>query len=154
MARSLTLAVLAVAALAAQGPALAEDTPFAQPTDAGAPALADIMSLAQLRHIKLGLAAEAGNLPLAAFEARTLAQSLGAAAIYYANIPIDYVIAAAKPLKGIVDAAARGDGAAVKALTRETTAACNACHVAAGRDFIRLRPPTSSPFADQIFAPE
>jgi hypothetical protein len=155
------ISLAAAAALAAMPKAAGDDVPFAQPPVLGAqlplsaaqPALADIMAGVQLRHIKLWQAIEAANWPLVQFEATLIADSLTAAAMLYRNIPIDHVMAAARPLGELKFAAALADVAKPAALFADLTAACNACHAAAGIPFVAIATPSSSPFSDQRFAP-
>jgi len=153
------LALTALGTIASGPSALGDDVPFAQPPpsslEAGSVAsLADIMVGAQLRHIKLWQAIRAKNWSLVAFEAALMQDSLGAAAMLYRNIPIDYVTAAAKPLGALKDAAKAGDATKMEAIFTNLTAACNACHQAAGVGFIRMETPGLSPFSNQNFAPE
>lgn len=152
------LACVAAALLAGSAPTLGDNVPFAEksPIERGAyvMSLADIMTLVQARHIKLGEAVKAKNWPLAAFEARLLYESLGAAAILYVNVPVDQVIAAGKPLAALGEAAKINDAAKIAPLFAELTLACNACHEAAGIPFVKIKAPAASPFADQVFEPD
>ena len=153
------LALAALATLATGPAALGDDVPFAQPPPSSPEAgsvvsLADIMAGAQLRHIKLWQAIRAKNWGLVAFEAALMEDSFGAAAMLYRNIPIDYVTAAAKPLGALKDAAKAGEATKMEAIFTDLTAACNACHQAAGVGFIRMETPGLSPFSNQNFAPE
>ncbi|WP_395666913.1 hypothetical protein [Methylocella sp.] len=115
--------------------------------------LADLMGFIQQRHMRLSLAADAKNWPLVAFEAHLLNQTLASAAVYYSNIPIDYVVAAATPIGKIEAEALAGEGAKVQDLLDQATAACNACHTAAEIAFVKIVRPASSPFANQDFSP-
>lgn len=146
----------ALAAVSMGALALADDVPFARsvrPGESYLMSLADIMTFVQLRHIKLGEAISAGNAPLAAFEARLMADNLVASAMLYQAIPIEFVEAAAKPLVALQDPVAQKDPAKAKLAFANLTTACNACHQAAGVGFITIAPPKSSPFGNQIFAP-
>lgn len=154
MRRSAGLALAAFAALAAVPAARGDDVPFAQPGPAGSPAaLSDIMAGVQLRHIKLWEAIKARNFPLVQFETTLIAESLGAAAMLYRNIPINSVLAATTPLVGLKEAATAKDATKLAALFDQLTTACNACHTAAEIPFIEIKTPSSSPFSNQKFAP-
>ncbi len=148
------------AALAGIPAALGDDVPFAQaPLGAtaggGAPSsLSDIMAGVQLRHIKLWEAIKAKNFALVEFEARLMTDTLGAAALLYHSIPIEHVQTAAKPLIDLQDAQTLRDPAKAQARFADLTAACNACHQAAGVGFIAIKTPASSPFSNQNFTPE
>jgi hypothetical protein len=152
-------ALAALAAVATGPEAFGDDVPFAHPPPSNPEAvsvvsLADIMAGVQLRHIKLWQAIRAKNWDLVAFEAALMEDSLGAAAMLYRNIPIDYAIAAVKPLGALKDAAKAGEATKMEAIFTNLTAACNACHQAAGVGFVRIETPGSSPFSNQNFAPE
>ncbi len=88
------LAFFALFGIAAALPALSDDVPFAEPSppmpgDATAyPAsLSDIMTGAQLRHIKLWEAIKAKNWDLANFEMKQIQNNLTKAAISIAIFP-------------------------------------------------------------------
>ncbi len=144
---------------AAGAAALCDNVPFAQspptnPEEGSVTTLGDIMAGAQLRHIKLWQAIRSKNWDLVSFEATLIEDSLANAAMLYRNIPIDYVTAAAKPLGELRDAAKIKSEAKMEATFMDLTAACNACHQAAGVGFIRIETPGLSPFSNQNFAPE
>jgi mono/diheme cytochrome c family protein len=145
--------VLFASAAAAQ-----DSTPFAQqPYKAGSEVpligLSEVMAISQMRHIKLWQAAKVENWPLAAYEADKLRDSLYRAANFYVNIPVPLVKSADEPLSAIQDAATRRDLRAFEKAFGDLTTSCNACHQAAGLEFIRMRTPSASPFSDQDFAP-
>jgi cytochrome c1 len=117
------------------------------------PALGDIMSAAQFRHIKLWFAGKQKNWELARYELEQVRTSLEEAATHYHAIPADYVGATVDPIKTINGAIEAKNSAQFVRGFRELTAACNACHKGIGRGFIVLQVPTSSPFTDQSFAP-
>jgi hypothetical protein len=149
------IAAAALAAIAAVPAALGDDVPFAQPPLSGSPlTLADIMSGVQLRHIKLWEAIKGGNFGLVQFEATLLGDSLAAAAMLYANIPINYVTAATTPLADLKAASAAKDATKLETIFFDFTTSCNACHTAAGVGFIQIKTPSTSPFSDQRFEPD
>ncbi len=153
-----TIALSAAAALIATT-ALGEDVPFATPppTQVGQmdpsmlASLGDIMGVTQLRHIKLWYAGKSGNWELAGYELDRIAESLRRAAVQYSNIPVEYVIAASKPLSEMRDAVAKKDDKKFVRAYYELTQACNSCHAAGRVGFIKLQTPTSSPFSDEVY---
>jgi mono/diheme cytochrome c family protein len=152
--RSLSLALILLASSA-----VAQDsTPFAQqPYSASGQtsllSLSDVMAISQMRHIKLWQAAKAENWPLATYEADKLRDSLFRAATLYVNIPVPLVKSSDEQLTAIAAAAKQRDLRAFDKAFADLTVSCNACHQAAGLDFIRMRTPSSSPFSDQDFTP-
>jgi hypothetical protein len=121
--------------------------------DAYVPALGDIMSTVQLRHIKLWFAGKLENWDLADYELFRIRASLEDAANHYHAIPVTYVTATADPLKAIGAAIEAKDSARFAKGFNELTTACNACHKGIGQGFIVIQVPTASPFSDQSFAP-
>ncbi len=152
--KALTCAMILLA-----GAALAQDsTPFSQqPYRSGADApllgLGDMMAIGQMRHIKLWQAARAENWPLASYEADKLRDSLYRAATFYVNIPVSFVKGSDEALAATQAAATRRDARAFEKAFGALTMSCNACHQAAGLDFVRMRTPSASPFSNQDFAP-
>ncbi len=139
-------------------PAAADDVPFAQrpagqPNVAELRRLGDTMGLIQLRHIKLWFAGKSENWPLVKYEIDQIRDALVEAAMHYQNIPVEFVIAGAKPLRTMQDAASSQDEKTFQQGFADLTAACNSCHQAGQVGFITIRQPTSWPFADQTFEP-
>ena len=138
----------------------AQDIPFAEQPYHGMGnrqpmllALADLMSLAQDRHIKIWQAGKANHYALVTYEANKLSDSLYRAASLYSNIPVPLVKAADAALMRISAAADKRNGAEFQTAFRDLTTACNDCHQAAGIAFVKIKTPTSSPFTNQDFAP-
>ena len=147
MPRFLPLSLAMV--LASAAPVLAEDVPFASPPPVipGQPQtyvapLGDIMGKIQLRHIKLWEAIKHRNWALLDYELGQTKDAFGNAVILYRNIPVEFISAAGKPK----------DSTALERGYAELTAACNACHSAAGASFIAIKAPMASPFSDQDFS--
>jgi hypothetical protein len=123
-----------------------------------APGLGEIMSLTQMRHLKLWFAGEAKNWDLADYELDELKEGFDDAIKYFPthdDIPIadlvgSTVVPALPNLKRAIDA---HDGAKFAAAFDKLTAACNACHQAAKHAFIVIQRPATSPYANQSFAP-
>ena len=147
--------------LAGAAPALGGEVPFAapplsipgQPNTYVAP-LADIMGRIQLRHMKLWEAIKHRNWDLLDFELELTKDSFGNAVVLYRNIPVEFIVAAAKPLAEMQKAAKAKDSPQLERGYAELTAACNACHKAADVEFIVIKTPASSPFGDQEFSPK
>lgn len=116
--------------------------------------LVEVMTMAQLEHLKLWYAGKAKNWDLAAYELRQLTNSLAEAAIYYPAIPVSNVTTLREPLLSIADAIAAADDRKFAASMRVLTNGCNACHSSMGRGYIAIAVPTGGqPPANQIFQP-
>ena len=154
---SLSLALF----LAAAVPAFGGEVPFAAPPPAipGQPntylaPLADIMGRIQLRHMKLWDAIKHRNWDLVDFELELTKDAFGNAVILYRNIPVEFIVAAGKPLAEMQRAAKAKDSGQAERGYAELTAACNSCHKAAEVGFIVIKAPASSPFSNQDFSPK
>lgn len=85
--------------------------PFAQPhsslsvPDLMQPSLGDLMSMVQIRHIKLWFAGNAQNWGLLNHEVRQISDVLGKSAVLYGNIPLNLVGTIRDPIKRISAAA-------------------------------------------------
>jgi hypothetical protein len=128
-------------------------TPLAVAQDSYVPALGDIMTTVQWRHIKLWFAGKRQNWDLASYELRRIRASLEEAVVFYRGVPVELVAATVDPIRGIDAAIKAKDGAGFAKGYSALNDACNACHVGIGRSFIVIQTPTSSPFSDQSFAP-
>jgi hypothetical protein len=127
--------------------------PLAMAQNEYVPALADIMTAVQWRHIKLWFAGKRQNWELANYELRQIKVSLEDAANLYRGIPVEYVGATVEPIQTIAAAIEAKDGARFAKGFKALTGACNGCHEGIGRGFIVIQVPTGSPFSDQSFAP-
>jgi hypothetical protein len=136
-------------------PALGDDVPFAAPPGAGNDlyhaSLSDIMGMAQLRHIKLWYAGRCGNWQLTNFEIKQIEESLGKAAMYYRNIPVEYIATIEKSLGTLRQAQEKKSVSLFSKGFSDLNDACNSCHQAAQVGFIVIQTPTSSPFTNQKF---
>jgi mono/diheme cytochrome c family protein len=112
------------------------------------------MGRIQLRHIKLWEAIKHRNWDLLDFELELTKDSFGNAVILYRNIPVEFIVAAGKPLAEMQKAAKAKDSSQLERGYAELTAACNACHKAADVGFIVIKTPASSPFGNQEFSPK
>jgi hypothetical protein len=134
----------------------AHDAPAAE--GAYAPGLGEIMTLQQMRHVKLWFAGRARNWPLASYELDELKEGFEDVAKYHAmhnDIPLAPMVEAVTE-KEIADLGKAIEARSTPKFTGafdHLTAACNACHQAANHPFIAIRRPTSLPYTNQDFAP-
>ncbi len=122
------------------------------------PGLGEIMSLQQMRHAKLWLAGSRGNWTLADYELDELREGFDDARSHYPThdgVPVGAMIAGLTPvpLDAIGKAIERKSPADFAKAFDGLSAACNACHQAAKRGFIRIRRPSGSAFGNQDFNP-
>lgn len=141
-------------------PVRGDEVPFAQPapgttlqSQSPVAALSDIMQLTQLRHMKLWYAGKSKNWPLATYELAQLRDTFSKAAMLYLNIPVQYIAAVSDPLIALGDAVTAKDSRKFAKGYKALEAACNACHQAAGVEFIVIQTPATSVFPDQKFTP-
>jgi hypothetical protein len=141
-------------------PVRGDEVPFAQPapgttlqSQSPVAALSDIMQLTQLRHMKLWYAGKSKNWPLATYELAQLRDTFSKAAMLYLNIPVQYIAAVSDPLTALGDAVTAKDSRKFAKGYKALQAACNACHQAAGIDFIVIQTPAAPAFPDQKFTP-
>jgi hypothetical protein len=162
--KSLVIAVVATAMLAAI-PAVAQDTaqPAGAPNSAPAagspppasppdhPGIGEIMTLQQLRHIKLWFAGQNGAWALADYELGELGEGFDDVNKMIGGDTVETMVGGAmQDLQKAVDAK---DRAAFTAAYDSLTAGCNNCHHALDHAFIMIQRPTSLPYSDQSFAP-
>ena len=139
---SITLLVV----IACTSLAIAQNEPYV-------PALADVMTTVQWRHIKLWFASKHKNWDLARFELQGIKASLEDAVVFYHGIPAEFVDATVEPIQSMAAAIEAKDSGRFTEGYSALTNACNACHVRIGRSFIVIQTPTSTPFSDQLFGP-
>jgi hypothetical protein len=122
------------------------------------PGLGEFMARIQADHAKLWLSAEARNWELADYELTELKEVFSDVQDLvprYQNIPVGDMIDAiiTGTMSDLEKAIAAQDFAKFSAGFDKLTEACNSCHQAANRGFIRIRRPTQSNFSNQDFAP-
>jgi hypothetical protein len=148
---------LALAAPAlAQSPAPAKDE--AKSSEPYHPGLGEIMTLQQMRHLKLWFAGQARNWDLAAYEVDELKEGFEDVAKYF---PTREEVPLGQMVKTITDttvadlekAIAARNGKAFASAFDALTQSCNACHQAAKHGFIAIQRPKQNPYANQSFAP-
>lgn len=121
------------------------------------PHTGEIMGLVQMRHAKLWFAGSASNWDLADYELGEIKEGLDDVVKYHpvfkngAQIALMLGKFIDRPMDETRKAISAKDSARFKQAFSELTEACNACHRAAGRGYIRIVRPGSSPYANQEF---
>jgi hypothetical protein len=124
-----------------------------------APGLGEFMTATQLRHAKLWFAGKQHNWDLAAYEIDEITEGLEDADKLF---PTHDGVPVAEMIKANIDPAVEELRKAVGAKSSakftvafdNLTSACNTCHAAADKSFIRIQRPTSPPLSNQNFTPE
>jgi hypothetical protein len=151
-------ATIAVALAAMMGAAAAAGAQSMQPQsnssqpDAMQPGLGEIMSVQQMRHIKLWFAGHAGNWPLADYEIGELKEGFDDISKLIGGDTVDNEVG--DPIKALEKVVADKDRAAFPAAFDKLSAGCNACHKMLERGFIAIQRPTLMPYSNQSFAPK
>ena|SRR5947209_16561060 len=133
-------------------------TAQAQPKEPFTPGLGEIMTLQQMRHLKLWFAGQAGNWPLADYELDELKEGFEDIVKYFPmkdDVPTGSMASAVieKEVAELNKAIEAKDRKQFGAAFDKMTAACNACHQASKHPFIVIRRPAGNPYANQSFAP-
>jgi hypothetical protein len=130
----------------------------AEPNEPFKPGLGEIMTLQQMRHLKLWFAVQANNWALADYELDELKEGFEDIIKYYPtkdDVPTG-TMAEAIVAKEVADLAklieAKDKKQFVSAFDR-LTASCNACHQSSKKDFIVIQRPGGNPYTNQSFAP-
>jgi len=154
----LTCAVVSLA-LAFPVRAAEEGNASAGAKETYASGLGEIMSLQQMRHLKLWFAGQAKNWALAAYELDELQEGFDDVNKFFrvkddmqiGDMAGSTVMPVLPEVKKAIEAR---DEAKFAAAFDKLTAACNACHQAANHAFIVIQRPTTSPYTNQSFAPK
>jgi hypothetical protein len=116
------------------------------------------MTLQQMRHVKLWLAAEAGNWALVSYELDELGEGFDDVLQFHPthkNAPVAPRDAIPRmveePLARLRQVAERRDPAAFVAAYDALTEACNSCHKAMDFGFNVVGRPTGNPYVNQVF---
>lgn len=124
------------------------------------PGLGEIMTLTQMRHIKLWFAGRAENWPLANYELDELDEGFADAVRFHPTHegsprPLTELVPefTAPPLRALRAAVADREVSAFVTAYDSLTAACNGCHEVAGFSFNVVSRPTANPYSDQQFRP-
>jgi len=112
-----------------------------------------------MHHAKLWLAARARNWPLAGYQLSELKETFSDVEDLvptYKNVPVGQMIDAITtgPIADLEKAVDEKKFNTFATAFNKLTEACNNCHTAASRGFIRIRRPSSSAFSNQDFAPQ
>lgn len=152
-------AVLLIAPAAGAQDKPAQNAPAAQPAPAAAPpeepyqpGLGEIMSLQQMRHIKLWFAGNAANWRLADYEIGELGEGFDDVRKLVGDEIVDQHIG--EPIKALQKAIDNKDRKAFVAAFDNLSAGCNACHHALDHAFIAIQRPSLLPYSDQNFVPQ
>ena len=130
----------------------------AQQSEPFKPGLGEIMTLQQMRHLKLWVAVQAGNWALADYELDELKEGFEDISKYYPvkdDVPTGTMAeaVAAKEVVDLAKAIEAKDKKNFAAAFERLTTSCNACHQASKKDFIRIQRPAGNPYTNQSFAP-
>lgn len=113
-----------------------------------------------MRHVKLWLAAQAGNWELADYEIDELGEGFDDIVKFHPThkdspvAPKDAIPRmVTQPLADVRAAIGRKDGAGFTQAYDALTAACNNCHQATNFGFNRVQRPDANPYPNQEFAP-
>lgn len=149
-AAAASFCLVALTANAQNGPAPATPPPEAK---AAAPrSLSEIMTLQQLRHIKLWFAGHGSNWALADYEIGELNAGFEDVDELLGGGTVDKMVGT--PLKELQRAVDDKNSTAFATAYDRLSAGCNACHHALDRAFIAIQRPTMLPYSDQSFAPQ
>jgi hypothetical protein len=148
-----TLATIAAATLV-----IATNSAPGEPAKPYEPGLIEYMAHVQSHHVKIWLAGNARNWELADYqvdELKELLEDVAKRVPKYRDVPVGQMIETTTmaPIGELEAAVKARDSKAFAAAYDKLTAACNNCHEAAGRGFIVIQRPASSPFPNQSFAP-
>ena len=140
---ALAIPLLAAVAARAQNPA--------EPAG-NLPGLGEIMTLQQLRHIKLWFAGRAGNWALADYEMGELNEGFEDVNKLLGGDTVDKMVG--DPIKALQKAIEDKNRTAFTAAYDKLSAGCNNCHRTLDHGFIVIQRPTSSPYSNQSFTPK
>lgn len=125
-----------------------------------APGLGEIMTLQQMRHLKLWYAGRAGNWDLVRYEIDELGEGFDDVVAFHPahkDSPVDPKDAIPRmirqPLSELRAAADRRDRVEFERAYDTLTAACNNCHQATNFGFNVVARPTFNPYTNQVFEP-
>jgi hypothetical protein len=126
--------------------------------EAYAPGLGEMMTLQQMRHVKLWLAGEAENWALVSYELDELGEGFDDVVKFHPThkdapvAPRDAIPRMVEePLARLREVAEKKDAAAFTAAYDALTEACNGCHRAMNFGFNLVGRPTGNPYVNQIF---
>jgi len=137
----------------------------ASPTPPGPPpsavpvvmTMGDLMNtLVQPRHLKLGLAGQAQNWPLAQYaleQLRAAFANIVSAKPKFSGMPVGELVdvALGPPLKAVDTAIKQQDAKKFAAAYDQVTQGCNACHMELDHPYVIIKTPDASAFPNQDF---
>ena len=123
----------------------------ASPPGTDIPGLGEVMTLQQLRHIKLWFAGNAGNWALANYELGELNEGFEDADKLVGGGTVAKMVGG--PMKALRQAVDAKSSTAFAAAFDGLSAGCNSCHRSLAHPFIVIERPTLLPYSDQSFAP-
>ena len=125
------------------------------------PGLGEIMTLNQMRHVKLWYAGQNANWGLASYELDELNEGLDDAAKFHpthkdAELPIPQLIdkIMKAPISQLEEAVKAQDISKFNTAFDSLTDGCNACHQATKFGFNVVTRPSSNPYTNQVFQPQ
>ena len=128
-------------------------------TELYSPGLGEMMSLQQMRHVKLWFAGQAENWELADYELDELGEGFDDIVKFHPThkdspvAPKDAIPRMVnEPLKNLRRAVEKKDATAFTEAYDALTAACNSCHQATNFGFNAVQRPATNPFPNQLFA--
>ncbi len=123
------------------------------------PGLGEIMTLTQMRHAKLWLAAQAGNWPLAEYEVHEIEEGFDDVVTFHpkhrgSQVPLAQAVPnmTGGPLDALRIAISNEDFAEFEEAFDSLTSACNSCHEKTSFEFNLVTRPTGNPYVNQDFA--
>jgi hypothetical protein len=146
------VAALIGSALFAAVPAVAQKAAAPAAPAADVPGLGEIMTLQQLRHIKLWFAGQARNWPLADYEIGELNEGFEDVDKLLGGGTADKMVG--EPLKALQEAVKARNPAAFATAFDSLSGGCNNCHHLLDHAFISIKRPTLLPYSDQEFQPQ
>ena len=127
--------------------------------EAYVPGLGEMMTLQQMRHVKLWLAGQAENWELSAYELDELGEGFDDIVKFHPThkdspvAPKDAIPRmVTEPMNSLRSAVDKKDAAAFAQAYDGLTAACNSCHQATNFGFNAVQRPATNPFPNQLFA--
>ena len=127
--------------------------------EAYAPGLGEMMSLQQMRHVKLWFAGQAENWDLAAYELDELGEGFDDIVKYHPThkdspvAPKDAIPRmVTEPLQALRAAVDKKDAHAFERAYDSLTTSCNNCHQATNFGFNAVQTPATNPYPNQVFA--
>jgi hypothetical protein len=146
------LIVTATLMAAAHAQDAAKPAAPAEESTANLPGLGEIMTLQQLRHIKLWFAGHGGNWPLADYEIGELEEGFDDVNKLLGGDTVEKQVGG--PIKALEKTIADKSRPEFDTAFDSLSAGCNSCHHSLDHGFIVIQRPTLLPYSNQNFAPQ